>query len=333
MNMLKFRPHQPTTEGMLVDPRLDEFGARKKDLRWYLGQLNNQKLLLMMSLPFVVHIIIFRYVPIYGWIMAFQDYTPGQPIIGQELVGFKHFIRLFEDVAFWYVVRNTLAMSVIMLTLGTVFALLVAVMINETRNRPFKRTVQVISYLPHFVSWVVAANLVLDFLSPTGILNTILVNFGILESPELFMGKPELFWWVIGWSHVWKTAGFGAIIYLAAMTAIDPQLYEAANMDGAGRLRQIWSITLPSIKPTVIILLILNIGNLMNAGFEQQYLLQNSLVRDYSEVFEIYILRYGFELYRYSYAAAAGIFKSVTSIIILVIANWVAGRMGEETLM
>jgi putative aldouronate transport system permease protein len=147
------------------------------------------------------------------------------------------------------------------------------------------------------------------------------------------MGKPELFWWIIGWSHVWKTCGFGAIIYLAAMTGIDPQLYEAANIDGAGRLRRIWYITLPGIKPVFVILLIMNIGRLLEAGFEQQYLLNNGLVQDYAEVFTIYILRWGLQMYRYSYAAAAGIFKSVVSIILLFAANRISRRMGEETLM
>lgn len=306
---------------------------QKKDLRWYLTQIVNQRMLLLMTIPFLVHLIIFRYIPLVGWVMAFQDYKPRSGMFDQVYVGLKHFEQLLIDKTFHLTIRNSLAMSVIKLVLGTLAALLIAILINETKNRPFKKSVQVISYLPHFVSWVVAANLVLEFLSPNGIFNKVLVGMGLLEEPVLWMGEPELFWWIIGWSHVWKTAGFGAIIYLAAMTAIDPQLYEAADIDGAGRIRRIWSITLPSIKPTIIILLILNIGQLMDAGFEQQYLLRNSLVYDYSEVFDIYVLRYGFELFRFSYAAAAGIFKSVVSIILLVSANAVAKRLGQETLM
>ena len=164
-------------------------------------------------------------------------------------------------------------------------------------------------------------------------INELLLATRLVKEPMLFMGKPELFWWIIGWSHAWKTAGFGAIIYLAAMTAIDPQLYEAADVDGASRLQRIWYITLPGIKATFVILLILNIGHLMEAGFEQQYLLQNALVMENSEVFTIYILRYGLKLSRFSFATAAGIFRSVVSIALIVVANYVAKRLGEETLM
>ncbi|MBN2617993.1 MAG: sugar ABC transporter permease [Spirochaetales bacterium] len=299
----------------------------------FFKQLKSQQLLLLMTLPFLIHLIIFRYIPLVGWIMAFQDYKPAIGMFSQKFVGLKHFIDLFKDITFFMALRNTIAMASIKLVLGTFFAILTAVLINETKSRSFKKSVQVISYLPHFVSWVVAANIVLDFLSPSGLLNNILVGTGILSEPILFMGNPKNFWWIIGWSHVWKSAGFGAIIYLSAMTAIDPQLYEAASIDGCGRMGKIWNITLPSIKPTIIILLIMNIGHLLDAGFEQQYLLKNNLVMDYSEVFDIYVLRYAFEHYRFSFAAAAGIFKSTVSIILLLSANLVAKSLDQETLM
>ncbi|MBN1699636.1 MAG: sugar ABC transporter permease [Spirochaetales bacterium] len=299
----------------------------------FINRLLNQRLLLLMSVPFVIHIILFRYVPVFGWVMAFQNYKPNRPMLDQQWVGFEQFTNLFGDYQFLYALRNTLAMSAIKLVMGTIFAVLVAIMVNETKRGPFKRTVQTISYLPHFISWVVAANLVLEFLAPNGLFNDILTGIGIVDERVLWMGKPELFWWIIGWSHVWKTCGFGAIIYLAAMTGIDPQLYEAADMDGAGRLRRIWHITLPGIKPVFVILLIMNIGQLLEAGFEQQFLLKNGLVQDYAEVFTIYILRYGLQMYRYSYAAAAGIFKSVVSILLLFTANRISKKLGEETLM
>ncbi len=295
--------------------------------------LRNQSMLLLMSIPFLVHLLIFRYGPIFGWVMAFQSFRPGRGFLDQEWVGLLQFRTLFAEPRFWQVLRNTLAMSAIKLIMGTSFAILVAIFINETRHRPFKRTVQTISYLPHFISWVVAANLVLEVLSPRGVFNELLMALRIIDAPVLWMGREHLFWWVIGWSHVWKTAGFGAIIYLAAMTGIDPQLYEAADIDGAGRLQRIWHITLPGIKPVFVILMILNLGQLMEAGFEQQYLLQNSLVMEYSEVFTIFVLRYGLRLMRYSFAAAAGIFQSVVSIILVVLANALAKRMGQETLM
>ncbi|WP_028974213.1 ABC transporter permease [Spirochaeta cellobiosiphila] len=302
-------------------------------LKGFSRKLNSQKILLLMTLPFVVHIIIFRYIPVGGWIMGFEDYKPAIPFFKQKFVGLKHFKDLLGDANFYYVIRNTLAMATIKLVLGTFFAILTAVLINETRHHGFKRSVQTISYLPHFVSWVVAANIVLEVLSPTGIINQLLVGMGAIKKPILWMGKPHFFWWIIGWSHVWKSVGFGAIIYLAAMTAIDPQLYEAADIDGCSRLRKITAITLPSIKPTIIILLIMDIGHLLDAGFEQQYLLQNSLVMNYSEVFTIYVLRYAFEFYRFSFAAAAGIFKSLVSITLLLAANLIAKKLDQESLM
>lgn len=296
--------------------------------------LGRQKMLLLMSLPFVIHIFIFKYIPIAGWIMAFQNYKPALPFFKQTWVGLEQFIVLFSDLAFYRILRNTLAMAFIKLVLGTAASVFVAVLINETKNAHFKKSVQTISYLPHFVSWVVAANIVLNVLSPDGgILNEILLKLRFIDKSVLWLGNEHYFWGIIGWSHVWKTCGFGAIIYLSAMTSIDPQIYEAADIDGARRLQRIWYITLPGIKSTFIVLLIMNIGHLLDAGFEQQYLLQNGLVQDYSEVFTIYILKYGLKMMRYSYAAAAGIFKSVVSIVLIFTANRIAKRFGEETLM
>jgi putative aldouronate transport system permease protein len=299
-----------------------------------LKKISRQRVLLFMALPFVIHLIIFRYIPIVGWAMAFQDYKPSRSLFAQKWVGLEQFRILFSDPAFYRILRNTLAMAAIKLVLGTVFSILVAVLVNETRSKFARKGVQTISYLPHFVSWVVAANIFLNVLSPdSGILNNILMAFGIIREPVLWLGVPEYFWHIIGWSHVWKECGFGAIIYLSAMTAIDPQIYEAADIDGARRLQRIRYITLPGIKATFIILLIMNIGHLLDAGFEQQYLMQNGLVQDYSEVFTIYIMKYGLKMMRYSYAAAAGIFKSVVSIILIFSANRLAARLGEETLI
>jgi putative aldouronate transport system permease protein len=307
--------------------------TQKRGFKKFLQTLVHQQALIYMSVPFLIHLIIFRYVPLSGWIMAFQDFKPAIPLFSQRLIGFRHFIDLFEDEIFLRALRNTVAMASIKLIMSTVFAIFIAVLINETKNKPFKRSVQVISYLPHFISWVVAANIWLELLSPRGVINQILMSMHIIKDPILWMGKPKLFWWIIGFSHVWKTAGFGAIIYLAAMTAIDPQLYEAADMDGAGRLRRIWNITLPCIKPTIVILLIMNMGTLLDAGFEHQYLMKNALVIDYSEVLTIYVLRFGLQMQRFSFATAAGIFRSITSLLLVLGANQVAKRLNETTLM
>ncbi len=295
--------------------------------------LRAQSLLMAMSIPFLLHLLLFRVGPLFGWVMAFQNFRPGKPIFDQEWVGLKQFRLLFEDVLFWRVLRNTLAMAMIKLALGMFFSVLVAVMINETKHRMIKRSVQTISYLPHFISWVVGAHLVRESLMPNGVVNNLLMNLSLIKEPIFFLGKGEYFWWVIGWSHVWKTCGFGAIIYLAAMTSIDPQLYEAADIDGASRLQRIYHITLPGIRSVFVILLILNIGMLMEAGFEQQFLLRNPLVKDYAEVFRIYVLEWGLRRTRFSFAAAAGIFRSFVSISLVLMANAIANKMGEETLM
>ena len=287
-----------------------------------------------MTIPFLVHVIIFRYVPIWGWLMAFQNYWPGKGILQQTWVGLENFKLLFDDPVFYQVLRNTLAMSIIKLAMGTISSIALALMLNEVRRMWFKKAVQTISYLPHFISWVVAANLVRDALSTDGgIINKVLMDLRIIKEPIMFLGIPTLFWWIIGASHVWKEVGWGAIIYLAAIAAIDPTLYESATIDGAGRLKQMWYITLPSIRPTISVLLIMNMGWVLSSGFEQQYLLQNGRVIDYARVFTIYELDYGIKMMRYSFATAVGIFRSVVSLVLVFSANQLAKRWGQERLV
>jgi len=299
---------------------------------WY--KLWKEKALLLMSLPFIIYVIVFKYIPIWGWIIAFQNYFPTRGIFDQPWVGFQNFKMLFEDPIFYQVLRNTLAMSIIKLLGGMFFSILLALMLNEVKNLFFKKITQTISYLPHFISWVVAANLFMNILSTDGgIVNEILLGLNIIQDPIMFMGIPELFWWVIGASHVWKSIGFGAILYLASMTSISPSLYEAATIDGASRLQRIRYITLPGIKPVIIILFIMNMGQLMNIGFEQIYLLSNGRVINYSRIFTIFELNYGLKMMRYSFATAVGIFRSVVSLFLVFGANYVAKRMGEERLI
>ncbi|WP_461370860.1 ABC transporter permease, partial [Candidatus Darwinibacter acetoxidans] len=297
-------------------------------------RVKQQKVLILMTIPFLVHVFIFRYVPIWGWLMAFQEYWPGKGILQQTWVGLENFKLLFDDPVFYQVLRNTLAMSIIKLAMGTISSIALALMLNEVRRMWFKKTVQTISYLPHFISWVVAANLVRDALSTDGgIINKVLMDLRIIKEPIMFLGIPGLFWWIIGISHVWKEVGWGAIIYLAAIASIDPTFYESAMIDGAGRLKQMWYITLPSIRPTISVLLIMNMGWVLSAGFEQQYLLQNGRVIDYARVFTIYELDYGIKMMRYSFATAVGIFRSVVSLILVFSANQLAKRWGQERLV
>mgnify|MGYP001298695813 FL=1 len=306
--------------------------VRRGSTFWH--RVKQQKVLILMTIPFLVHVIIFRYVPIWGWLMAFQNYWPGKSILQQTWVGFENFRLLFNDPVFYQVLRNTLAMSIIKLVFGTVSSIILALMLTEVRRIRFKKAVQTISYLPHFISWVVAANLVRDALSTDGgIVNEVLMKLRIIKEPIMFLGIPALFWWIIGASHVWKEVGWGAIIYLAAIAGIDPTLYESAMIDGAGRLKQIWYITLPSIRPTISVLLIMNLGWVLSSGFEQQYLLQNGRVIDYARVFTIYELDYGIKMMRYSFATAVGIFRSVVSIILVFSANQLAKRWGQERLV
>ncbi len=292
-----------------------------------------QKELMIIGIAFIVYLVVFFYVPLWFWITAFQDYNPGLGVLGSEWVGFEHFKRLFSFPQFWRAFRNTFAMSSLSMLFGTTAAIVLAISLNEIRLKGFKRSIQTLSYLPHFVSWVVAANIILNFLSiHNGFLNQFLIGLGIIKEPQMWIGKPELFWIIIALSNTWKSMGWSSIVYLAAIAGIDPQLYEAAAIDGAGRLRRIWHITLPGLLPTVSIILIINIGYLFRSGFEQQLLLGNPLVNDVSEVISIFVLRYALVFGRYSFSIAAGIFNSVVSIILILTANTIAKKANMESL-
>jgi putative aldouronate transport system permease protein len=294
----------------------------------------NQKYLWMMSLPFVIWAFVFSYLPLWGWTMAFQKYKPARGFFEQEWVGFEHFKTLFSDSQFLLALRNTLAMSGMGLVAGFIFPITFAILLNEVRLGVFKRFAQTVSYLPHFVSWVVAAGIVTKMLSSeNGLVNDLLLGIGFIDSPIQFMAQGHLFWGIVTLSDVWKETGWNAIIYLAAIAGIGPELYEAARVDGASRLRQVWHITLPGIRPTITVLLIMSIGNLLNIGFEKQFLLGNNLVTDYSQVLDLYSLKYGLGMARYSYGTAINIFNSVISVILLFTINGIFKRTTKESLL
>lgn len=295
--------------------------------------LVHQRQLLLMSVFIMGYVVLFTYVPLWGWTMAFQNYRPGKDFSEQVWLGLRWFDMLFSDEQFLLVIRNTLAMSVINIVLGFTTAIAVALLLNEVKFRPFKRTIQTLSYLPHFLSWVIVAGLVGNVLASDGILNTLLVAFGILEEPFQWLGDPNSFWAIVGLTNVWKEVGWNSIIYLAAISSIDPSLYEAADIDGAGRFRKMWSITLPSIRPVIIVLLIMSIGHVLDAGFELQYLLTNGPNQETSLTIDVFVVVFGLNSGNYSMAAAAGIFKSVVSIVLLFGANSLAKRLGEERLV
>lgn len=302
----------------------------KTKITW--AEIKRQKVLLIWAGIITLYGVIFYYLPLAGWAMAFQNYKPKDGILHSQFIGLEKFKMLFSDATFLRVIRNTLAMGVINLVVTFVTAIAFAILLNEVRNRGGKKVVQTISYLPHFLSWIVVTGILHDMLSGTGIINELLMNAHLITQPINFFAHEKYFWPIVAFANVWKETGWNAIIYLAAITSIDPSLYEAAAIDGAGRWGKIKYVTLPGIKPTIIILLLMNVGNVLNAGFEIQYLLGNGLVQNVSQTIDIYVLKWGISQGDYAIGTAAGIFKSVVSIILIVAANQIAKRNGEERL-
>ena len=313
--------------------RKTQGGLKPVRKRGFFSTLGSQWQLMLMSVPMFLYVLFFNYFPMYFWVTAFQDFKPGLGVLKSPWVGLQNFEWLFGRADFINSIRNTLAMSVINLVFGTVSAVLLAVLLNEVRNRKFKRTVQTVTYLPHFLSMVIVVGMAQNIFASNGTINEALMGLGLVKEPVWFLGEGKYFWWLVGVINVWKEVGWGTIIYISAMTAIDPCLYEAAAIDGAGRFQRILHVTLPGIKSTFVILLIMNIGHLMEAGFEIQYLLGNSVVIDWSETIDIFVLKYGVSKQQYGVATAAGMFKSIVAIILLLAANFTAKKLDEDTLI
>ncbi|MDR1668893.1 MAG: ABC transporter permease subunit [Oscillospiraceae bacterium] len=301
----------------------------------FLKRVRSQKELVLLSVPFFIYFLIFSYAPLWGLTMAFQNYKPQLAFAEQQWVGLQHFKDLFSDEKFMRVLGNTIGMSLINLILSFVSAIAFALFLNELKSRRFKRFTQTISYMPHFLSWIIVCGLVANILSmDSGILNEILMKLGLIQDKVHFLGDPKYFWWIVGLSNVWKSMGWNSIIYLAAITSIDPALYDAASIDGCGRFKRMWHVTLPGIKSTIIILLIMNAGWILNAGFEVQYILGSSgLVLDVSETIDIFVLKSLGKAGGFSVGTAAGLFKTLVSVVILTMCNFIAGKLGEEKLI
>ena len=314
----------------IANTRKELVPVRKKG---FFSTLGKQWQLILMSVPMFLYVLFFNYYPMYFWVTAFQDFKPGLGVLGSKWVGWKNFEWLFGRADFINSIRNTLAMSVINLVFGTISAVLLAILLNEVRNRKFKRTVQTVTYLPHFLSMVIVVGMAQNIFASTGPINEFLLGLGLVKEPVFFLGEGKYFWWLVGVINVWKEVGWGTIIYISAMTSIDPCLYEAAAIDGAGRFQRILHVTLPGIKSTFVILLIMNIGHLMEAGFEIQYLLGSSVVMDWSQTIDVFVLKYGISKQQYGVATAAGMFKSVVAIILLLAANFTAKKLDEDTLI
>ncbi|MCL2249049.1 MAG: ABC transporter permease subunit [Oscillospiraceae bacterium] len=301
---------------------------RKDDKK--LTMIWHQKALFLMIIPVMIYVFVFAYLPLGGWQMAFQFFQPGEEV--QPWVGFQHF-RTFFTGDFQRVMTNTLAMSLINLVLGFTTSIFLALMINEIRLKKTKRIVQTISYLPHFLSWVVATSIIEQFLNGGGILNEIMMGLGIWEERRLILAESDSFWMMQGLANVWKSVGWNTIIYLAAMTAIDPELYESAELDGAGRFRKMFNITLPGIKTTILVLLIMSVGHVLNAGFEAPLLLQNVMTRPAAENLDINVFFQGIQEQNHSLATAVGMFRTLAAVILITIANQVSKRFAKESLI
>lgn len=288
----------------------------------------------LMVIPGIILVFIFSYLPMYGVLTGFMDYNlfTGSNIWENPWVGFKHFEAFFNAPEFERLIRNTIIISLLKFFIGFPAPIILALMLNEVRHMFFKRIIQTITYLPHFLSWVIVAGLTMALLSTeNGTVNMILEKVGAIDKPINFLSLKEYFWSILISVNVWKEIGFASIVYLAAIASIDPHLYEAADIDGASKFKQIYLITLPSIMPVVTIFMILAIGNLLNAGFEDILLLaQNPVLRPVSDVIDTYVYRVGLGTHRYSYAVAIGLFKAIISIGLLTIANYLARRSGNS---
>lgn len=289
----------------------------------------NWKLYLLV-LPVILYYIIFCYVPMYGALIAFKEYSPGKGFFESPWVGFTYFEQFFSSVFFGRVLKNTLVISIVSLVVSFPMPIVLALLVNEVTSKTFRKTVQTISYLPHFISLVVICGMIKDFTSVEGIINDIIVLFGGERTPLL--ANPKMFTPIYVLSGVWQEVGWGSIIYIAAIAGVDQSLYEAAGIDGAGRLRQVWHVTLPSILPTIIILFIMRVGNLLNVGFEKIILLYNPSIYESADVISSYVYRKGILEYNYSYSTAVGLFNSVVNFTLLVATNYISKKTTENGL-
>lgn len=288
-----------------------------------------ERWLYLFMLPGLVYFIIYKYVPMWGVLMAFQKYQPHLGILGSEWVGLRHFERFFSEPEFWKLLRNTLYIAVLDTGIFFPITIILALLLNEIRSELFKRSLQTLVYIPHFLSWVVVVGISYILLTTEGgVINELLVWLGF-EKAQFLMSE---FWFrpLIILQMIWKDAGWGTIIFLAALAGINPSLYEAARIDGASRWRLLWHITLPGIRSVIVILLILRLGSFIDLGFEQIFLMVNALNREVGEVFDTYVYYVGMQQGQFSYSAAVGLFKSVVGLILVLGANWIAKKLGEE---
>lgn len=303
----------------------------------FFEKFRRQKYLQAMTIPGIIWLIIFCYIPMFGLMMAFQEYNPFKGFWGSPWVGFVQFQEMFIDAAFWRALVNSLSLSSIKLVFNTIMPIVFALMMNEVRIIWLKKGIQTVSYLPHFISWVIVAGIFTVWLDTRGFMADLVILFGGTPPAQGILMDPGKFYMSMAVIDLWKEMGWNSTIYMAAITGISPELYEAAIVDGAGRFRRMWNITLPSIKTTIVILLIMNVGSLLSGGlggsnFNQSLLFGNALNREKSEVLDTYTLRMGLQLGRLSFGTAAGLLQSISSLILFSIANWAAGKISGSSL-
>jgi len=304
-------------------------------------RLHEEKYLQFMAILGIIWMLIFNYIPMYGILIAFKkNFYITTPLFSKKFFttpwatngGFQHFLNFFKDEEFFNVMANTLGISILKLIFNFTLPIVFALLLNEVRNMRFKKAVQTITYMPHFLSWVVLGGILTTWLGEGGLFNELLIKMGILKEGVAFLAYPKYFWAITVLSDLWKELGWSAIIYLAAISGIDQEMYEAAKVDGASRWKQIWTITLPSIAPTVTIMFILAVGGLLNTNFDQILVLNNPLNAPRSNVLDIYVYQTAMRGMRYSYASAIGLFKSVVAFILLFIANQVTKKLNDTSL-
>jgi len=302
----------------------------KNKLKILSSDLKRNRLIYLMLIPVLAYIIIFRYVPMYGVQIAFKNFVFTKGIWGSDWVGLSNFKDFFDSIYCWRVVRNTILINLFSLIFAFPVPIILALFLNEVKCMAFKRTVQTITYMPYFVSLVVTIGIIYDFFSNNGIVNNILSYAGI--EPLQFLQNPNWFKPLYIGSGIWQEAGWGSILYLAALTNIDPALYEASNLDGANRWKQTLHITFPGIMPIIVIMLILRIGSMMNVGVEKIILMSNPLTLEASEVISTYVYKRGIQEMSYSFSAAVGLINSTINLILLASSNWVSSKLSENKL-
>ncbi|WP_114855790.1 sugar ABC transporter permease [Brachybacterium sp. YJGR34] len=307
-------------------PAREPIVPRKRSLG---ATLWRYRTLYLMAIPGMLYFLVFKYVPMGGLIISFQDYKPFLGIMNSPWVGFEHFVRLFTEDTFTMLLRNTLILSILLMVISFPVPIVLALLLNELRSKWFQRSVQTIIYIPHFMSWVIVVSIFYVMLTiDGGAINNVIQQLGF--EPVSFLTDPEWLRPMYVFQHIWRTAGWGTIVYLAALTAVDMHLYEAAEIDGANRWRQTWHITLPAIRATIIVLFILSIGDFLELGFEHMFLLLNSMNREVGEIFDTFVYTAGIQNGQLSFATAVGLFKGLVGLILVVFANSLAKRFGEE---